>query len=378
MTELEKNNKSTNSSACKDGIRVGCNSGKYGDGSRHCKLCLPGYYASANETTVTHCRKCLPGYETNYMRTECTICRTHSYSHNGDRCESCPVHQFTAGEGSSKCLVCNEVSQFPDVEIKISRNVLFIPLTILPEKCIPAKQWRVMRYEHLSVSGSTVLGEVEWSNPPAVDTLSVTYLPVADALGTDSLEFVVTSSVEAADQRVNVLITIENNSPVAASDQITISHPTVVTQLELTSLLQNDFDIDSDELFIADFTIASQGAHGITSSSVTLSSDRKKLSVAIPANFRGPMSALSYRVMDKYVSAASCLSPSCLLSGYVYINITAKDAPPVAFDDIFVVTPSKTTLLDVLSNDVDSDGDLMKVSSRLFFFPFEISNQTKI
>eukprot|EP01065_Artemidia_motanka_P033469 TRINITY_DN4045_c2_g1_i1.p1 TRINITY_DN4045_c2_g1~~TRINITY_DN4045_c2_g1_i1.p1 ORF type:complete len:3152 (+),score=913.67 TRINITY_DN4045_c2_g1_i1:65-9520(+) len=347
--------------ACKDGVRTACNYGAYGDGSKHCHLCLPGYYANATTGPVIECLRCEPGSESNYMRTECVLCPANKYSWNGTRCVNCPPYTFTRSSGSYKCESClNDV--LPPVTVNMVRNQIQSGIRMLPEKCVPGREWRIDGVTH----SGTALGEVSWENPPEVDAVGATYVLTQDTMGTDTMVFIVTPGHGEPLQSVEVSVVVSNVAPQAYDDNITVTHTfgSEVT-LELTTLLENDVDPNNDHLYIHSWAWdRAWGHYGIADASISIDSTRKKITLTLPKWFTGPMNKLKYKVMDQNVD--NCTAPACLTSTgdteWGVVTITAKGAPPTAVQDNYTITPSGRVMLDVLANDTNSDNDPLSLT----------------
>ena len=393
--------------ACRDGLRESCRGGTYGDGAKECTLCLPGFYSTdsladivamgipeiegwdsrANETasqkkfsfTSTdlevnlRCDKCPPGYESLHMRTVCRRCEEHTYSPDGDVCRTCPVYEFATGLANAACQGCFAAETLPGVTIDLPKNAVSKAVTLLPLRCIDMSvSWRVVRHRHLNTSAEGgFMVEVSWRREMVQGTLSVAFTPRGDVLGEEQIEFVVQrwdarTSVPGKEQLVVATVKVANRAPTAHGDSVTVSHPQGASRdVALNTLWQNDVDPDGDELFLADdvfFSGHPVGAFGLSAADARVSPyDRGSLIVTLPAGFTGPMLTLNYRVMDQELTVATCVAPHCQLSNYAQVTIVAMTAPPLAVDDTFEVLPGGTTLLDVLANDVDPDGDILTV-----------------
>ena len=131
-----------------------------------------------------------------------------------------------------------------------------------------------------------------------------------------------------------------NQSPVAAVDSAIGNEDTIITG----NVLANDTDIDGDDLTAS---LESDSSNG----SVVLNADGSFEYTPNP-NFNGSDS-FTYTVSDGELSD----------TGTVNITVTAVNDAPVAVNDSGDTIEDTATTVNVLSNDIDLDGDTLSVAS---------------
>ncbi|MGG7565377.1 Ig-like domain-containing protein [Rhodovulum sp. DZ06] len=142
-------------------------------------------------------------------------------------------------------------------------------------------------------------------------------------------------------QTVTVVITGENDDPVAVDDGASTAENTAVD----VAVLGNDSDVDGDALAVS---IATAPANG---SAVVLPSG--EIRYTPDAGFSG-IDTLVYAVSDGNGGADTAT---------LTINVAGVNVDPAAVDDAFTVLEGSATALNVLGNDTDGDGDPLSVTS---------------
>lgn len=177
-----------------------------------------------------------------------------------------------------------------------------------------------------------------------LDAAVITYTPVADFHGDDSLTFTV---YDTKNPRVTgtVLITVTpvNDAPLGTADTIAASEDTVRT-IAATALLQNDTDIDGDTLAISAVANPTHGTVALSGADVVFTPD---------ADFTGEGS-FDYTLDDGTVTATVTVT----------VDIGGANDAPVAVDD--VATTAEDTPIDImnlLANDTDADGQVLTIDS---------------
>lgn len=137
--------------------------------------------------------------------------------------------------------------------------------------------------------------------------------------------------------RLVVNYTVGNTPPVAGNDSVRTNEDTAV----LVSVLANDFDADSDTLVI---TASTGPAHG----TITINPD-KTISYTPVANYNGTDS-FTYTVSDGRGGQSTAT---------VSITVDPVNDNPVAANDQVTAAYNAPSVINVLANDSDVDGDAL-------------------
>jgi len=177
------------------------------------------------------------------------------------------------------------------------------------------------------------------------DGTSLTYTPVANYVGTDTFEVVVSDGVASATATVTVTITAVNDAPVATDDSFATPEDTALA-LTSAQLVSNDADPDGDTLTVATITDATNGT-------VALSGDTIVFTPA--ADFAGN-GTFTYTVSDGTATD----------TGLVTINVGGQNDAPVAGNDS--ATTDEDTMLaltaaTLLANDSDPDAQSVTITA---------------
>ncbi len=177
----------------------------------------------------------------------------------------------------------------------------------------------------------------------AIDGPLIVYTPLAGFLGTDSFVYEIGDGRGGFDS-ATVTITVStqpNRNPVARNDTVTTS----INAPILIDVLGNDIDPDGDALLFARFVSAP--AHG----AVNFLEGKVRYQPA--AGYTGADS-FSYEVADGQ-GGSSIAS--------VLITVTSEaNRAPMGVDDSVAATTEIETVMDVLENDVDPDGDRLFIT----------------
>lgn len=183
---------------------------------------------------------------------------------------------------------------------------------------------------------------------PANGTLTLdggtfTYVPAANFHGEDTFIYTVSDS-DGAEATGTVTVTVEsvNDLPVVVNDQFS----TMMNTARELDVLANDSDVDGDVLTIISATGAVDGE-------VTIAADGRSLTYT-PFEGATGWDRFDYTVSDGQGGE---------VSSAVVIQIVAVNSAPVAEADAFNVDTGKGTVLDVLANDMDAEGDSVFVSA---------------
>ncbi len=199
----------------------------------------------------------------------------------------------------------------------------------------------------VDVDGSLVVNTLTIITQPQFGTISVNtssgvvqYTPAPEYNGDDRFSYQVADDSGALSNVADVLLTITavNDAPVAQSQSV-ITDEDVAISIEL---MASDVDGSIDA-----YTIETQPSFG------QLSGTAPNLIYTPNINFNGADS-FSFVAVDNEFAVSS--------SATVSINVSAvNDLPNVADDAVTVAEDSSVTIIDVLSNDGDVDGDTLAI-----------------
>ena len=211
-----------------------------------------------------------------------------------------------------------------------------------------------VRIETIPVSGSLRLNDVAVSAGQIVSAASIaagnlTYSPAlnGNGLAYANFTFSVQDSAGAFDTMPNPMsidVTPVNDAPLAVNDNATTLEDTPLT-IPSAALLNNDTDVDGNTLTIVSVQGATNGSVAIVGGNVVFTPD---------ANYNGPAS-FTYTVSDGNGGTSTAT---------VVLDVKPVNDAPVANPDIGSTTFGKTlSNIDVLRNDTDIDGDILRVLS---------------
>lgn len=167
---------------------------------------------------------------------------------------------------------------------------------------------------------------------------NLTYTPNANFNGNDSFTFVANDGqADSATATVNIAVAPVNDAPVANAQQVTVNEDGSM------NITLSGSDIDSASL---SFVVISQPQNG------TLTGSTPNLVYTPNANFDGNDS-LIFKVNDGALDSALAL---------VEIGVTPVNDFPVANNDS-AATATGSTVINVLNNDSDVDGDPLSITS---------------
>ncbi|MCP9273549.1 Ig-like domain-containing protein, partial [Mycolicibacterium arenosum] len=174
-----------------------------------------------------------------------------------------------------------------------------------------------------------------------------TYTPNPDFHGTDTFTYTATDGVGVSTTAtVTINVTPVNDAPVANPDEYSTLEDTPLTVSIPNGVTGNDSDPDDDTALTT--TVVDPPVHG------TLNLNTNGTFTYTPAtNFNGT-DTFTYRVTD----GAFDSNPTT-----VTITVTAVNDIPVANPDTYMATEDTATSLNVTSNDVDGDGDLLFIAT---------------
>ncbi len=169
---------------------------------------------------------------------------------------------------------------------------------------------------------------------------TVTYTPRPGFRGADTFGYTITDGISTAS--ATVIVTVSNASPVAVDDSAATLPATAVT----VDALANDFDTNGDAIVVSAIT---QPTGGGATGVVVNNGDGTITYTPSPA-FRGD-AVFTYTITDGTDFATAT------------ITVKVPDAAPIAVDD-FSSTPNATPVtIDVVSNDLDDNGDALTINA---------------
>ena len=144
-----------------------------------------------------------------------------------------------------------------------------------------------------------------------------------------------------ATQIFTIVVTPVNDAPVAVDDIKTVLEDAEATSIDV---LANDTDEEGDPLTLVSVTTSGTG---------TVTINGALLEYTPAADFNGT-EEVSYTVSDGLLTSAGMLT----------ITVTPVNDPPIAIEDIASVLENAfMTSIDVISNDIDVDGDILSLTA---------------
>ncbi len=169
------------------------------------------------------------------------------------------------------------------------------------------------------------------------------YIPEANYHGSDSFAVRVTDGLAYSNiANVDIVVNSVNDGPIANSDNFAVTEDTPLTG----DALLNDVDVDGD-------TLSASLILGATTHGTVLVHPDGSFLFTPSENFYG-IASFHYRISDGNGATAT---------GSVTITISRVNDAPVARDDEADTKRNHSVLIKVLSNDIDSDNDVLSVSS---------------
>ena len=169
------------------------------------------------------------------------------------------------------------------------------------------------------------------------DNKSVDYTPAVNFSGTEVITYTVSDGTDTDTGTLTILV---NDAPIAVDDTLTILEDSTLTSI---NVIVNDTDKEGNELSL---TFVSTSGTGI----VTINADNKSVDYTPAANFNGT-EIITYTVSDGLITDNT---------GTLTITITPVNDAPVAVDDTAtVLEDSGLTTIDIITNDINVDGDAL-------------------
>lgn len=170
---------------------------------------------------------------------------------------------------------------------------------------------------------------------------TILYTPAANFNGMESFSYTIDDGHGGtATGSVTVDVLPQNDAPTTVDDFATTPEDNGLTLF----VLSNDSDIDGDALAIGNFTQPSNG--------VVSPNPDNTLAYTPDANFNGSDS-FTYEAID---------GNGGVTTATVTVSVVAANDAPIANDDDFVLDEDIATVLDVLANDSDVDGDALQIA----------------
>ena len=191
-----------------------------------------------------------------------------------------------------------------------------------------------------AASATLTLGGTQTQINAALGTLS--YVPTTAYSGSATITILSKDSSAASDSdAIAITVTSTVNRPPVAANDTAATHSGLAVTVPVTA---NDSDPDGNVLTITAATLSSGAG--------TVSSSGGNVTYTPTTVFTGT-ATISYTISDGQGGTASA-------------TLTVSVAPnsvPVAVNDAVNVSPSSTTLIEVLANDSDADGDPLTITS---------------
>ena len=152
--------------------------------------------------------------------------------------------------------------------------------------------------------------------------------------------YTITDGATTATREAVVDVVPVNDPPVGATDRIG-AHEGGAVSVHVSQLLANDFDVDSPTFRLTGVGGAANGSVRLERDTITYVHDGSETTVG----------GFTYTLTDGSAEG----------TGEVVVDVTPVNDPPVAVGDRFGVDEGAALLLDVLANDIDVDGDTLRL-----------------
>ncbi|MER2491542.1 Ig-like domain-containing protein, partial [Catenovulum sediminis] len=174
----------------------------------------------------------------------------------------------------------------------------------------------------------------------AIDQGQLLYTPVLNGGGSVTASYTI-SDANGASASANIVILIGNvnHLPVANLDTITTAEDTQVS----IDVLANDTDIDGDELTLT--SVSAPSGNAVI--------NQGKVDFTPQSDFYGVVT-LAYSIADVMGQTAT---------GSVQVTVTPVNDSPVAVNDSASTSEDTSIQIDVITNDLDIDGDTLSLKS---------------
>ncbi len=171
---------------------------------------------------------------------------------------------------------------------------------------------------------------------------TISYTPNSDFFGEDTFTYIVTDGNGApVTGTVTVTVAPVQDPPTAVADVATTDEETPVT----IAIFANDFDVDGDDIFLVAVAKPQNGE--------TVYNSDRELTYTPDTDFSG-QEVFSYSISD---------TAGNIVQGAITVTVTGTNDAPVAVADSATLDEDETLAIDVLSNDVDAEGDDLSIES---------------
>jgi gliding motility-associated-like protein len=175
------------------------------------------------------------------------------------------------------------------------------------------------------------------------DGFSVDYIPSANFNGTEVITYTVSDGTDTATGTLTVTVTSVNDAPEAIADTATVSEDSATTSIDV---IANDTDEEEDTLTL---TLVNTSGTG----TVSINLDGVSVDYTPSADFNGT-EVITYTVSDGTDTATGTLT----------VTVTPVNDAPIAVEDTASVLENAIMIsTDVISNDIDVDGDILLLSA---------------
>ena len=177
-----------------------------------------------------------------------------------------------------------------------------------------------------------------------LDGVSVDYTPSADFNGTEVITYTVSDGTDTATGTLTVTVTPVNDAPEAIADTATVSEDSATTSIDV---IANDTDVDLGNI-LSLTTVSTPGT-----GTVSINLDGVSVDYTPSADFNGT-EVITYTVSDGTDTATGTLT----------VTVTPVNDAPIAVEDTASVLENAIMIsTDVISNDIDVDGDILLLSA---------------
>ena len=178
----------------------------------------------------------------------------------------------------------------------------------------------------------------------SLDGVSVDYTPSADFNGTEVITYTVSDGTDTATGTLTVTVTPVNDAPEAIADTATVSEDSATTSIDV---IANDTDVDLGNI-LSLTTVSTPGT-----GTVSINLDGVSVDYTPSADFNGT-EVITYTVSDGTDTATGTLT----------VTVTPVNDAPIAVEDTASVLENAIMIsTDVISNDIDVDGDILLLSA---------------